>query len=210
MPSPEDHGKRSQILEAAARVFARDGFARATIKHIAAEAGLSAPALIYWYFKDKYDLFQSVLMETSLVLTEIKPDAPEADSMPRETLLHLASRFIATFQQPHVGQLFRIFMAEATRDEQVSRRFEASTIQPVQSYLTSYLQHQVDLGRLRPHDCQAAARALVGSLLIYVLSHELFVSVQPELDANDPYLATVIDIFLHGLQSSDPAEGEVS
>ncbi|MFF7211971.1 TetR/AcrR family transcriptional regulator [Streptomyces sp. NPDC008238] len=50
----EEHlrARREQILDAAARCFARSGFHRTTIQDIAAEAGASA-GLVYRYFTDK-------------------------------------------------------------------------------------------------------------------------------------------------------------
>ncbi len=52
--------RHQQIIEAALRVFAKEGFHQATIKKIASGAGIKSPASIYWYFKDKDDLFQAV------------------------------------------------------------------------------------------------------------------------------------------------------
>lgn len=50
----EEHlrARREEILGAAARCFARDGFHRTTIQDIAVESGLS-PGLVYRYFADK-------------------------------------------------------------------------------------------------------------------------------------------------------------
>jgi len=47
--------RRTQILAAAARVFARKGFERATMSDVAREAGVAAGS-IYNYFKKKSDL----------------------------------------------------------------------------------------------------------------------------------------------------------
>lgn len=55
-----DGESRSAILDAAERLFARDGFDATTIKHIGAEAGAN-PALIYYYFGDKRGLHQAVI-----------------------------------------------------------------------------------------------------------------------------------------------------
>lgn len=47
---------RQRILEAAARVFARKGYAGASLDEIAADAGMTKGA-IYWHFRNKQDLF---------------------------------------------------------------------------------------------------------------------------------------------------------
>lgn len=52
--------KRESILNGALRVFARDGFSRATVEDIAAEASVSTRT-IYNHFHDKSDLFTAVM-----------------------------------------------------------------------------------------------------------------------------------------------------
>ncbi|MFL5516368.1 MAG: TetR/AcrR family transcriptional regulator [Gemmatimonadales bacterium] len=51
---------RDQILDAAERLFAEQGFARTTIKQIGRAAGVNS-ALLYYYFADKEELYQEVL-----------------------------------------------------------------------------------------------------------------------------------------------------
>jgi TetR/AcrR family fatty acid metabolism transcriptional regulator len=48
--------KRREILQAAMRVFARDGYHRAKMEAVAAEAGIGK-GTVYEYFKSKTDLF---------------------------------------------------------------------------------------------------------------------------------------------------------
>jgi TetR/AcrR family transcriptional regulator len=55
-----DATSRDQILDAAERLFAAQGFARTTIKQIGREAGLNS-ALLYYYFADKDELYREVL-----------------------------------------------------------------------------------------------------------------------------------------------------
>lgn len=56
--------KRQSITRAARTVFARDGFTRASVDAIAAEAGVSKRT-IYNHFTDKEELFRSVLLESA-------------------------------------------------------------------------------------------------------------------------------------------------
>ncbi|MGH7508143.1 MAG: TetR/AcrR family transcriptional regulator [Gemmatimonadales bacterium] len=51
---------RDQILDAAERLFAEQGFARTTVKQIGRAAGVNS-ALLYYYFGDKELLYRSVL-----------------------------------------------------------------------------------------------------------------------------------------------------
>ncbi|MQA10272.1 MAG: TetR family transcriptional regulator [Pseudonocardiaceae bacterium] len=56
--------KRRAILTGALTVFARDGYTRASIDAIAAEAGVSTRT-VYNHFTDKAELFQSVIQESA-------------------------------------------------------------------------------------------------------------------------------------------------
>ena len=61
MPTePPDPSRRNQILDAAERLFAGQGFARTTIKQIGRTAGVNS-ALLYYYFADKDQLYREVL-----------------------------------------------------------------------------------------------------------------------------------------------------
>lgn len=55
---------RQEILRAAARRFALAGYASATLKEIAADAGVTA-ALVVRYFGSKHDLFRAIMHESS-------------------------------------------------------------------------------------------------------------------------------------------------
>lgn len=54
--------RRQRLLQAAAQEFASAGFDRASLGRIAEGAGVSKPAL-YYYFEDKADLFVTVVRE---------------------------------------------------------------------------------------------------------------------------------------------------
>jgi AcrR family transcriptional regulator len=55
-----DTPSRDQILDAAERLFAEQGYARTTVKQIGRAAGVNS-ALLYYYFADKEELYQQVL-----------------------------------------------------------------------------------------------------------------------------------------------------
>lgn len=75
---------QTQILDAAEALFARQGFAATTIKAIGRRAGVN-PALLYYYFPDKEELYHAVLERrlgtaTREVAQELRADltAPQA------------------------------------------------------------------------------------------------------------------------------------
>lgn len=77
----DGHMRRAEILQAAERIFVRDGYQGATIRKIADEVGVSSTAL-YMHFRDKDDILLEICagaVETLLALnTEIaaRPGCP--------------------------------------------------------------------------------------------------------------------------------------
>lgn len=66
---------RQRILDAAAEIFATQGFPDTTLDQVARKAGMTRGA-IYWHFKDKQDLLRSVLTEQAHPLElEISTDS---------------------------------------------------------------------------------------------------------------------------------------
>lgn len=55
----EGHLRRAEILEAAERIFVREGYAGATIRRIAEEVGVSSTA-IYLHFRDKAEMLLEI------------------------------------------------------------------------------------------------------------------------------------------------------
>jgi len=83
----EHLARRREILEAAQKVFAKEGFHQATIDEIAKEAEL-AKGTIYLYFKNKRELFYSLVDEKTkslmgLIQREVKEKNPPIKKIER-------------------------------------------------------------------------------------------------------------------------------
>src|SRR4051794_25017463 len=98
---------RAQLLDAAERVFARDGLRGASVDTIALEAGYSSGAL-YSNFKGKEDLFLTLVEgRTPPRLAKVYEawDAASADGPPP---LGPPRRFVAMLRQEHDAFLLLI------------------------------------------------------------------------------------------------------
>src|SRR5919199_184870 len=94
-PSAEPSNQRRQhILDAALDVIAERGFKGASIKRIADRAGLKSPALIYWYFKDKDHLLETLLHEQAPLLGQVEAGDALLDQAPERVLGMLADAFV--------------------------------------------------------------------------------------------------------------------
>ena len=190
--------RREQILKAAFEEFAAKGFKGATIKSIAEAAGLQSPALIYWYFPDKEALFREVLRSQVPVLRAVADPAPIMDLPPEEVLPRLGRAYFA-FEQFDVRML-QLMVGEAVRRPEVAEMFIRNGPGKVLEFLKLYLEHQIELGRLKPHDARSSARAFIGMLMPQLAGQLFFPALLEDGLTDEEHLKTAVNIFLEGLK----------
>ena len=197
---PENGDRRQQIIEAALKVFSTKGFHKATNKDIAQAAGGISPGLIYWYFKDKEDLFLSIIRERAAIFQ--LADHPERlmELPPREGLALIGRTYLSVFKVPGNVAIVRILVGEAIRFPQIAEMFYKQAARRFLELLSQYLQHQVDLGRLRPHNTIIAARSFLGMFVVNVIVREIMRDPVALATPDEQLIATVLDIFLGGLE----------
>jgi TetR/AcrR family fatty acid metabolism transcriptional regulator len=104
--------KRRAILDAAVRVFARQGFHACRVSDIADEAGV-AYGLVYHYFDSKDEVLNILFLERwSVMLETIR--AVDSQQMPvRDKFEAIASFIIDSYQ--HNPDLMKVIIVEVTR-----------------------------------------------------------------------------------------------
>ena len=104
--------KRRQILDAAVRVFARQGFHATRVSDIADEAGV-AYGLVYHYFRSKDEVLNELFVERwSLLLTAIE-EADRAGGTHRARLAAVATFIMESYR--HDPELMKVIIVEVTR-----------------------------------------------------------------------------------------------
>jgi AcrR family transcriptional regulator len=191
--------RRAQILEAAFEEFSAQGFKGATIKGIARAAGLQSPALIYWYFPDKEALFREVLETRIPVLRAVRDPSSLLELPPEEVLPGIAMRYLSTFDSRATQRMARLIVGEAMRRPEVADVFGNAVIGRVLGFLKSYMARQVELGRLRPHDVRASARAFMGMLVPQAGGKVFFSAIREDGLTDGEHVEAVVSIFLRGL-----------
>jgi len=97
---------RDLILDAAERLFATRGYDGTTIKEIGAATGLN-PALLYYYFAGKDELYRAVLHRAVGALVTTGSAAIEAAVAPAAAIRALvATQAEFVLGHPHVSRLF--------------------------------------------------------------------------------------------------------
>jgi TetR/AcrR family transcriptional regulator, fatty acid metabolism regulator protein len=104
--------KRRQILDAAIKVFARQGFHSTRVSDIADEAGV-AYGLVYHYFNSKEEVLNELFTERWSLLLVAIDEADKAGQTPREKLGNVASFIIESYR--HDPELMKVIIVEVTR-----------------------------------------------------------------------------------------------
>jgi AcrR family transcriptional regulator len=114
MASPERAAidKRRTILDAAVRVFARQGFHTCRVSDIADEAGV-AYGLVYHYFNSKEEILDTLFLERWDVMLLAIADADASQRTPREKLYSIAAFIIDSYR--HDPDLMKVIIVEVTR-----------------------------------------------------------------------------------------------
>jgi TetR/AcrR family transcriptional regulator, fatty acid metabolism regulator protein len=111
-PKAPPTDKRRNILDAAIRVFARQGFHSTRVSDIADEAGV-AYGLVYHYFDSKDEVLNELFTERwSLLLAAIEEADASAES-PRSKLAAVAAFIVDSYQ--HNPELMKVIIVEVTR-----------------------------------------------------------------------------------------------
>ena len=152
---PKDLGKRAAILDAAKRLFARDGFARVSMDQIAAEAGVSK-LTVYSHFGDKEALFTAAVRAKC---EEMLPDdlfRLELKGPLRDQLKMIAHAFFALISSEEAISTQRMMLTDNI-DDNLKRVFWEAGPQRTHDAFGSLLQARVDRGELDIPDVPLAA-----------------------------------------------------
>lgn len=180
----EDHltARRQQIVAAALRCFARDGFHATSVRDVVRESGLSAGA-VYSYFPSKDELVaaavEPILEQLSAALDDALTAA--APPSPTEVVGLLLERIVpvATGGEVDVTRVAVTAWGEALRDPAVHALAHA-TYRGVRDRLTGVVVRWRDAGHLpADSDVEALAQVVFSVVTGYVLQHALLGDVDP-------------------------------
>jgi AcrR family transcriptional regulator len=169
MPRVTDEHKenrREQIMDAAGRCFARQGYAQTTMQDIFAEAELSAGA-VYSYFKSKSQLYMALTeRDLEIDLRRHAEAAGAAAGSPWDRLRSLVELCMSGFADPGQEEFTRLYLLEflpasATNPEiaaTLRRRHER-----LQALLVQVLGEGIAAGQFRPLNAEAAAALILAA-----------------------------------------------
>lgn len=193
--------RRAQLLDAAAVVFAEKGYQSATVKDIAALAGV-APGTIYLYFTNKRELLMGIVeqlitqaaMRSLGGLQEMQPEAAEEG----EPVLERVLREFWHFGQENQA-LLRALVGEIWIDANLQQQLLNQVVRPILSTAEHYLRGRVANGKLQPCQPELVVAAVAGSLgMVLALRDPALGGILGEL-SDDQVVEALSQLFMRGL-----------
>lgn len=188
--------KRRRILEAARRVFTREGYDRASMNDIAVEAGVSKPTL-YVYFEHKEALFAALVADLKKELPECGSFELDPHEDVRETLVEFASALLWKITRPEHISIIRMVIAASEAFPEIGRITYAAGPQIGLVRLAAYLEAQTRQGTLAIDDSEFAALQLLSMTQSAHLRQMLFAVIdRPPIDEIRRHAERTVDLFL--------------
>lgn len=194
MAEPQElQDRRKQILEAAVAIFAERGYQRATVKEIAARAGI-APGTIYLYFRNKRELLLA-LAETLIRRAAGALLAPRSE-LDVESHLTLILRDRLRFVRENQG-LLRALATEIWTDRELAAQFFGQVILPVIGAGSVY--ERVARGELRPFQAKVVLPAVIGGILLISILRIMAPDSPAAALSEEEVVKELVRLYLHGL-----------
>jgi TetR/AcrR family transcriptional regulator, cholesterol catabolism regulator len=150
--------RRQRILDAALLVFGSKGFDAASMKEVAAAAGVTS-GLLYHYFASKEALSLAVTVERGF-LPELRELLTGAGDRPAVVVLPEVTTGFDRMLSQHTA-LVGLFVSGAASPK--IRQGLEEVLSETHRLLGQYLSDRVEAGELRPHDSRAVVNALFSS-----------------------------------------------
>jgi|SRR5579862_1814336 len=192
MARPRTDDKRSRILHAAVKVFAKKGYFGARVSEIAKKAAV-ADGTIYLYFRNKEDILVSLF--DAVMAEHLEQGRQELEGLhgSREKLRSIATRHLKLLGENR--DLAVVFQVELRQSTQFMERFTASWLHDYFALLDHVIAEGQEDGSLRPDLPRTlVAKAFFGALDEMVTSWILSRKDYDLARLADP----VVDLLLEG------------
>jgi AcrR family transcriptional regulator len=183
---------RQALIEAACRLFTRDGYAATSIRTIAAEAGITGGS-VYNHFASKEDIFTAVILAYHPIM-RVLPNLSHVQGESSEALIrHAAYAVVETMEKDPA--LFTLIAIEIIELKGQHLPILVSSMMP---HIQEFVGRVYADGRIRAKEPMSFFSAFVGMLMGYALMRYMSQGVEILKNAS-PSLDEHLEIFLNGV-----------
>jgi AcrR family transcriptional regulator len=190
---------RERILAVAGALFADGGFDAVSVADIASAGGIST-GLIYYHFKDKQTLYETVVRESIHLFEGVAVEALSADSAPEVRL----REFIAAYMRLLEGHeaLMRLLIRSISDPRGPAPRHVLMRSSAIVDRVQAVIEEGVATGAFRSLDAHMAATALFALINTLMTARVLDAPLGQRAGGDiEQQAAFMTDLFLGGIQS---------
>jgi len=145
----KDLSTEEKILEAAKRVFLRDGYHGARMEAIAKEADVNK-ALLHYYFRSKDKLFDAIFQQLKGGLLPRVSEIFKSDLPLFEKIRHFVESYIDLIMENPFVPLFIVNELNKDPEKFIERVGVIEKMQSLLPYLIVQLQDEIEKGNIKP------------------------------------------------------------
>ncbi len=191
--TPSQDANRSAILDAARDLFARYGFKKTTMEDIAM-ALRKGKSSLYYYFKNKEDIFQAVIDSESEILFKKLKEVVDSDLSPKDKLRNYVIVRMQTISQ--LANYQKVLKEDFYGENKYlgAKRKKGESVE--EAYLKTILEVGVRNGVFNIRDIQLGAMSI--AVVLRGLEIPLFRGSTSVQDLSGQ-LDNILNIFFYGL-----------
>jgi AcrR family transcriptional regulator len=198
--------KRRMILDAAIRVFARQGFHACRVSDIADEAGV-AYGLVYHYFGSKEEILNTLFTERWQVMLDAIAEIDAKQDVPARDKLYMVASFIIDSYR-HDPELMKVIIVEVTRAANSFGRAHLPTIREAYDGIAKIVEDARADGSFKPEISSDWAAMCFYGAIEQLLSGWIFDLLPKGEDEFESAKELVVETICGGLEvESAPISG---
>lgn len=190
--------RKGRIADVATRLFAKRGFSGVTTRQIAQAAKVNE-ALLYRHFPNKEALYTEIIKRK----LEEQGDFLDPKMLEGEDDYEIIRYIVETFIE-RIGKektFMRLMLFSGLEDHRLSTEFLEKRIGKVMPHIVRYFGRRVASGAFRKIDPRIAMRALIGMVMHYLLTLEIFEMPEAMRISNEEAIDGFGKVFLEGVRA---------
>ena len=184
---------RQRILAAASDVFAERGFEKASVREVAARAGISVGG-IYLYFRTKEELY------AGLMRSQMDEFLGRVERLRSDTPLTALRGLIDLYMEIAVTRTRMLSASIKEYDLEFKRPVREAFFRKQQGIVADILRHGMRDGSFRSMDCDATALMVIVTLRGAILGY-----LTGDIHRPRDYGKALYELFLKGIRSNNHA-----